>query len=172
MECLTHRSQNGTTVLMLAAARGHTEILKEILNLKVDVNESDAEGDTALHYAVSTNQVESAKLLMEAGARVKSRRADGITSLMQAVQFGRFEMVKVLSEDFEAINDPAQDGWTALYFAIRRNDLRILNQILQSGACPLVFDSFRQTPLEFAKEVKWVQAQRLLSRVQSCKDLR
>lgn len=155
---------------MLGVARGHLEIIKEILKLKVDVNESDNTGDTALHYAVSTNQVESAKLLMEAGARVKSQRTDGITSLMQAIQFGSLEMVKVLSEDLDAINDPAQDGWTALYFAIRRNNIQILSEILQKGACPLVFDSYRQTPLEFAREVKWVEAQNLLAKIQSCKD--
>ncbi len=169
-ECQSHRSEQGTTILMLAAARGHLEILKEVLNLKVDVNEADFQGDTALHYAVSTNKVAAAQLLMEAGARVKSRRPDGVSTLMQAIQFGSLEMVKILSQDFEAINDPAQDGWTPLYFAIRRNDIRILDQLLQRGACPLVFDSYGQTPLEFAKEVKWVQAQDLLAKVQNCKD--
>ncbi len=169
-ECQNSRSEQGTTILMLAAARGHLEVLKEILNLKVDVNEADFQGDTALHYAVSTNKVEAAQVLMEAGARVKSRRPDGITSLMQAIQFGSLQMVEILSQDFEAINDPAQDGWTPLYFAIRRSDIRILDQLLKKGACPLVFDSYRQTPLEFAKEVKWVEAQNLLAKVRSCKD--
>lgn len=169
-ECQNHRSEQGTTILMLASARGNVEMIREILNLKVDVNEPDFQGDTAIHYAVSTNQVASAKLLMAAGAKVKSQRPDGITSLMQAVQFGSGEMVEILSEDLEAINEPAEDGWTALFFAIRRNDLRILNQLLQKGACPLVFDSYNQTPLEFAKEVKWIEAQKLLAKVKSCKD--
>lgn len=169
-ECQNHRSEQGTTILMLAAARGHLEILNEILNLKVDVNEADFQGDTALHYAVSTNKVAAAQALMKAGARVKSRRPDGITSLMQAIQFGSRQMVEVLSEDFEAINDPAQDGWTSIYFAIRRNDIQILDQLLKKGACPFVFDSYRQTPLEFAKEVKWIEAQNLLAKVRSCKD--
>lgn len=170
IECQNHRSEQGTTILMLASARGHVEMLKEILNLKVDVNEPDFQGDTAIHYAVSTNQVASAKLLIASGARVKSQRPDGITSLMQAVQFGSGEMVEILSEDLEAINDPAEDGWTALYFAIRRNDIRILNRLLQKGACPIVFDSYQQTPLDFAKEVKWVEAVNLLEKVRNCKD--
>ena len=167
-DCLLHRSQDGTTPLMLASALGKTEIQEILFQQKIDVNEVDLQGDTALHYAVSRNQLLAAEQLMKNKAQVRSQRPDGITSLMQAIQFGSFEMVQILTQDQEAINDPAEDGWTALYFAIRRKDKRILEEILKKGACTNIFDAYKQTPLDFVKEVQWPEGENLLLKAEPC----
>lgn len=167
-ECLLHRSKDGTTPLMLASALGREEIIKLLLQEKVDVNAIDYQGDTALNYAVSRNQILAAALLMKNGARVRSQRSDGVNALMQAVQFGSFEMVQTLTQDREAINDPAEDGWTALYFSLRRKKIEYLDELLKKGACPNLFDAYKQTPLDFVKEVQWPEGESRLTKARPC----
>ncbi len=167
-ECLLHRSDHGTTPLMLATARGHLEMMSELIDAGADVNEVDKLGDTAIHYAVATNRLQAAQLLMKRGARVVSQREDGISGLMQAVQIGSFDMIKTLTADREALNQPADDGWTALYFAIRRADPQILTWLLEHGACINTFDTYRQTPLQFAQEVKWKVGENILTKAVPC----
>ena len=153
---------------MLASAHGQLEILKVLIQEKVDMNEVDKQGDAALNYAVSRNQVLAADLLLKSGAKIKSQRTDGITSLMQAVQFGSLDMIRVLLQDQDSINDPAEDGWTALYFSIRRKDIQILNELLKQGACSNIFDSYRQTPIDFTKEVNWPEGLNTLMKARPC----
>ena len=42
----------GETALMLAITKGHSTIVKEIIEMKVDLNLQDTEGDTAIHRAI------------------------------------------------------------------------------------------------------------------------
>lgn len=169
-DCSKVKSAHGTTPLMLAAAKGNLEILALIIGEGIDINEPDHSGDTALNYAVAAGKTESIQFLMSNRARVTSQRPDGITALMQAIQIGPKPMALALMSDHSAINDRADDGWTALYFAIRRQDPEILESLLKQGACPNVFDSYRQTALDFAKEIKWAKGQDILIQAKSCQD--
>lgn len=171
-ECLRHRSDLGTTPLMLAAARGHLEMMKEILDAGADVNEVDQVGDTAVNYVVATNQLAAARLLVSRGAKVYSQRQDGISALMQAIQISSFDMIQTLSQEIEAVNQPADDGWTPIYFAIRRGDPKTLSWLFERGACKNTFDAYRQTPLQFAEEVKWVEGQNLIKKAKPCTELK
>lgn len=166
--CLVARSKDGTTPLMIAAARGHHDLVSQLFRVGVKVNEIDNQGDTALNYAVVGNQVEMALYLLLNGADVKSQRPDGITSLMQATQFGSYAMVNALSQDRAGVNVHAEDGWTALYFAIRRKDLKILTLLIKQGACLTKKDQYDQTPVDFAKEVGWPEGLKALQKVPRC----
>ncbi|MFN9069092.1 MAG: ankyrin repeat domain-containing protein, partial [Bdellovibrionales bacterium] len=127
-------------------------------------------GDTALNYVVSRNQLEAAHFLVSRGARVVSQREDGISSLMQALQIGTPEMALTLMTDTEALNQFAEDGWTPLYFSIRRQDIRLLTALIDRGACVNVFDSYRQTPLDFAREVKWTDGEKIIAKAKPCQE--
>ncbi len=167
-ECLRHRSDGGSTPLMLAAANGQIEMMEYLLAQGADINEKDNLGDTALNYVVSRNQLAAAKFLVNRGARVVSQRDDGISSLMQALQIGTPDMARTLMEDTEALNQFAEDGWTPLYFSIRRQDLNLLNDLIARGACVNVFDSYQQTPLDFAREVKWLEGEKTILKAKPC----
>jgi hypothetical protein len=55
-----------------------------------------------------------------------------------------------------------------LYFAIARADAGILNYLLDHGACTHIRDVEHASPLDFAKEVKWKEGQKLLMRKTKC----
>lgn len=58
----------GQTVLFHAAARGHTDICRVLLDRGADLNFRDAAGKSALHFAIANNQYQTVKFLLEAGA--------------------------------------------------------------------------------------------------------
>jgi ankyrin repeat protein len=166
--CKKTKTEQGTTPFMLAASKGQDSILNFLLTNGVDVNELDKTSDSAINYAVTFNQVNSAGLLVLSGANLEAKRPDGITPLMNAVQFSSPEMVNTLVKTRQAINAVAEDGWTALYFSIRRKDPNLLLLLLRSGACKDTLDSYKQTPMDFAKEVGWEQGLLILKSAPSC----
>ena len=63
------RDQYGATALMGAAAEGHTEVLKLLLDAKANVQAEDRNGWTALMWASSAGLAELVALLKAHGAR-------------------------------------------------------------------------------------------------------
>lgn len=166
--CLKSRNANGTSPLMLASAKGYADIVDYLLQSGFDVNEADITGDTALNYAVTMQHVDVVQLLILNRASLNTQKPDGLTTLMQAIQNGSARMVQVLAQHPDGVNQKAGDGWTALYFAVRRKDPWILKYLLQRGACPNTIDSYQQSPLDFAKEVKWDKGIEMLSKAKPC----
>ena len=166
--CKNTKTQYGTTPLMLAAAKGRDNVISFLLGNGMDINEVDNDGGTALNYAVIAKQVSSAGLLILSGVELESKRPDGITPLMSAIQLSSPEMVHTLTTTRQAINAKAEDGWTALYFAVRRQDPSILNLLLRQGACKNTIDSYKQSPLDFAKEVGWQQGAYMIEKAPAC----
>ncbi|MBP6599359.1 MAG: ankyrin repeat domain-containing protein, partial [Giesbergeria sp.] len=109
----------GESALMLAAIKGHTEIVKALLAREADVNKT---GWTPLHYAASGGQEQQAAivaLLLEQHAYIDAGSPNGSTPLMMAAQYGTREVVKLLLDEGA---DPAlknQLGLSATDFAAR-----------------------------------------------------
>lgn len=61
-------SIEGQTVLFSAAARGHTDICKVLLDRGADLNFRDKAGRSALHMAIASNHYATVKFLLEQGA--------------------------------------------------------------------------------------------------------
>ncbi|KAF1778869.1 Ankyrin repeat-containing domain [Phytophthora cactorum] len=124
-----------TTPLMLAATKGHVEIIKILLDNGAEVNE--------------TTQVEAARALLDHGAHENSH---GVNSapLATAAQRGHVEMLKLLlmhnaninlqdsdgdSALHEAVYNLQNDsGWTPLMAAAQRDLVDVVSLLLQKNA--------------------------------------
>ena len=84
------------TPLALAAVKGDTESVRELLALGVEVNGTNGDGSTALVLAALGGHAEAAALLLDAGADWSLTGADGSTPLHTAAFFGRVEVVELL----------------------------------------------------------------------------
>lgn len=166
-ECINYRTEEGLTLLMMAASKGYIEIAQYLIEKGANVNSVNSIKQNALHFAVVQKKTEMVKLLVEHDTEIKPNNF-GITSLMMAIQLGTFEMVEIMDPSFEEVNIAADDGWTAVYFAVRKQDEKILDYLIQKGACVNIRDDYKQTPAEFASEVGWKTGQTKLKKGKVC----
>ena len=83
---LVARSQDGSTPLHLAAAAGHLDTVRLLLD-KSDVDAEDKNGNTPVWAAFASSRSEVARFLLEEGeADVDASCEDGMTYLHQAAQ--------------------------------------------------------------------------------------
>ena len=90
--------------LILAAGRGHIEIVKLLLENGADVNSRTKDGDTALIVASKAGHTNVVKLLLERGADVNAKNRNGRMALMGATNQGHLNVVKLLLERGADVN--------------------------------------------------------------------
>ena len=166
-ECVSYRTEEGLTLLMMAASKGYTDIAEHLIAKGANVNSVNSIKQNALHFAVVHQKPEMIKLLVEHETEIKPNTF-GVTSLMMAVQLGTYEMIEILDPSFEEVNIQADDGWTAIYFAVRKQDEKVLDYLIKRGACINIRDDYKQTPIDFATEVGWKRGQEKLKKGKVC----
>ncbi|XP_043643754.1 tyrosine-protein kinase Shark [Drosophila teissieri] len=91
------KNQDGQTALHLAALYSDEDILKHLLNAKVQVNSSDSFGCQPLHYAARSKPASFIRTLIAAQANVQGRNIDnGYVPLHEAAKHGNLEAVQEL----------------------------------------------------------------------------
>ncbi len=88
-------NDEGRTALSLAAAEGHLDVVRYLLERKVPTEVKDEMGRTALSRAAMHGQLDVVKMLMEYGAAVA-------ISVEELVRFGRSGEVVEFLRDYEA----------------------------------------------------------------------
>jgi ankyrin repeat protein len=130
------RDNDGKTAIGWAAYKGHTEIVKLLLEKGADVNAKNNKGVTALMLAAEQNHMEITKLLLAKDADINAKTTDnGQTALMTAAtKSGRTAIVRLLLENGADINAKANKGATALLTAVCTGDTEAVNILLEKGA--------------------------------------
>jgi ankyrin repeat protein len=108
------RSAKDESPLMIAALRGHTDLVRKLIARDADVNKP---GWTPLHYAATSGHLEIMALLLEHHAYIDAESPNKTTPLMMAAYYGTQEAVKLL---LDAGADPTLRndlGMTAVDFA-------------------------------------------------------
>jgi hypothetical protein len=87
---------NGYTPLTWASSRGHTEVVRLLLEAGADVNVAANDGQTALMRAADYGHAETLRLLIDSGADVNAKSNNGITALRFATLKGHSRIVEML----------------------------------------------------------------------------
>lgn len=114
----TQRS-DGTTALMIYAAREKEPEVAQLLERGANVNLQDAEGDTALHRASQGGNARIAQQLLNKGANPNLQNKVGGTPLMWAAAYGYREMVDLLLSHGAKPGMKDEDGVTASKWATK-----------------------------------------------------
>jgi ankyrin repeat protein len=92
----TQSASNGYTPLTWASSRGHTEVVRLLLEAGADLNRTANDGQTALMRAADYGHVDVLQLLLDAGADVNVKSVNGITALRFATLKGNSRIIDML----------------------------------------------------------------------------
>ena len=112
------RSAKDESPLMIAALKGHKELVRKLIARDADVNKP---GWAPLHYAATAGHLDIIQLLLDEHAFIDAESPNKTTPLMMAAHYGTPQAVKLL---LEAGADPTQRnelGLSAIDFAQRAN---------------------------------------------------
>lgn len=132
--------------LWCAAAAGHIQIVKLLVNRGADVNSTTRTNSTPLRAACFDGHFEIVKYLVNNGADFEVANRHGHTCLMIACYKGHYRIAQYLLSLKANVNRRSAKGNTALHDCAESGSLEILKLLLEYGATMDV-DSYGMTPL-------------------------
>lgn len=120
--------------LLEAARAGNVRALRLLVQQKVNVNASEADGSTALHWAAHRGDLVMAEALIGAGARVNAANQYGVTPLSLAAESGSAAVVGRLLKAGANVKATLAGGETALMTAARAGRLEVVKVLTENGA--------------------------------------
>src|ERR1700676_3486030 len=89
-------------------------------------------------------------LVLVSGASQHLRANAGDATLLEAVKAGNHDAIRTLLEHRAGVNTPEADGTTALHWAVRADDLEVVQMLLRAGADVKAANRYGVTPLSLA----------------------
>ena len=133
-DLVTQTDANGTTLLMEAAKRGHTDCVSLLISKGADIHARNVKyKETALSMAAAKGQKACVEMLIGHGASVHSRCMDG-TPLLLAIGGGHAECVDILLRNGADVTAKDNFGSSALIWAATVGRPDIMESLLEGGA--------------------------------------
>ena len=120
--------------LRIAAYKGDTEEISQLIAEGVEIDGKNEYGNTALMIAAQKGHLEIVKSLIAGGADVNQRNRVGITALMFAAKRGHLEIVKALLAAGADVNVRTEGGVTALFAAESEGHTAVVEMLRKAGA--------------------------------------
>uniref|UniRef100_A0AC35TW30 ANK_REP_REGION domain-containing protein n=1 Tax=Rhabditophanes sp. KR3021 TaxID=114890 RepID=A0AC35TW30_9BILA len=156
----------GWSALLNAAANGHTDICKMLIENGASIDLADLMGWTPLMWAVYKNHRETVALLLNYKVQINIvDDDDGLTPLILSAGRGYQEIVKLLLENGAAVNSCDKFGSTSLIWASRKGYLNIVEILLNDGCEVDAVGMYGSTALMLATKGNFIEVvEKLLSR--------
>lgn len=145
----------GSLLLDASYLEGRAKLIKQLLNYPaINVNQqTNALKNTPLHVCIHHQDPKSCNLLLTKKANPKMPNSKGKSPLHFAVLYGgdaAQEIIRMLLQHQANINAQDQEGNTPLHQAILKQDLPLIKQLIENGACMDLENKAHFTPLEIA----------------------
>ncbi|XP_067887442.1 transient receptor potential cation channel, subfamily N, member 1 isoform X6 [Heterodontus francisci] len=151
-QAINKQSKNGCSPLLLAAERGHTEMVKILLLNHARVDVFDEHGKAGLHLAAENGHDQISDILLWHKAFVNAKTKLGLTPLHLGAQNGYNRLVKLLVETHaSSIDALSLSKRTPLHLAAGNGQLDVCNSLLKMKANVNATDITKDsTPLHLA----------------------
>ena len=141
-ESIHQTSANEVAPLHIAAAFGHFNAVKLLVDNGAEVNAVDKYFHTPLHRAVESNEVEIVEYLLEKNARFSMPNTSGLTALGCGVVLGNLDVIKRLLMAGDNPNFMDRCGQTYLHFCCKaESDMWLLTDRIMFNS---IFGSLRR----------------------------
>ena len=144
------------TPLQVAAMKGHSEVVKLLLEAGADKEAAPAEqnrGKRALHLAAENGHWQNVQLLLEAGADKDATDHCGMTALHFAAERGHSKVVELLVEANAAVEEKSDRYLrTAFYLAVKHGHSEVVKLLLEAGCDKDAGDLDGMTALHWAAQ--------------------
>jgi ankyrin repeat protein len=146
-----------------AIRSGNRAAALSLLQQRVNVNATDANGATALHYAAYQEDADLVDRLLKAGAKPSVSNEFGSTPMSEAAAVGNASIIRLLLRAGADVNSPSRDGQTALMAVARTGRVDAAKVLLEAGADVNAIEQWGgQTALMWAAAQKQPAMVRLL----------
>ncbi|CAI6099874.1 unnamed protein product [Clonostachys chloroleuca] len=140
-------TNSGQAPLSSATERGHTAIVKLLLENGAAVDVKGSYGDTPLSRAIYNGQIDIIQLLLEKGAAVDVKGSYRDTPLSRATYNRQIDIIQLLLEKGAAVDGKDKYGWTPLRIAASHGHTDTVRLLLEKGAAVDGKGSYGDTPL-------------------------
>ena len=117
---LLHSTVSRTTPLYVSCHRGHMEVIRFLVDSKVDLDSAASNGWTPVHIAARKGRFEVVRLLTSHGADLNKAALDGATALHAAVMNDHFDVAEFLLKNGADPNLAIDTGELPVMIAARR----------------------------------------------------
>ena len=132
--CPEH-DQSAMSCLCIAATKGDSAMIEDLVKHGADVNKADAHfGIAPLHIAATAGNLKLVVQLIKSGADVNKVDCRGHPALLMATCRHHVHIVRQLITSGADIDMPNKDGWTPLHIAITLNSVEMTRLLIKSGA--------------------------------------
>ena len=154
--------RNPSSPLIIASQKGSVDLVNALMAAGAKVNHSTCDGWTPLMAACAWGKDDVLNIHIAAGAQVDQIDSNRRTALMAASTWGRVEAIRILVAAGAQVNKTDSEGFTALFAACMKGHSEAVRFLLDHGADPTMSVLAAQTPLDFARELKYLAIVELL----------
>ncbi|CAG2228497.1 unnamed protein product [Mytilus edulis] len=129
----TIKDQKGWSALHVACQNGHIEVIKLLIDVGMNINDTTNSGSTPLHKACQEGHYETVKFLLDLNGQALNSRVHttlkndkGWLAFHLACRNGHIEVVKLFI-------DADQQGWSASHVACQNGHIEVVKLLIDVG---------------------------------------
>jgi len=131
----TTNHNDGSTPLTQACRKGHTTVIKKLIEFEADVNTYHYDGNSALMISCAKGNNEIVKMLLDANADANQKNTSGESPLFVAVVKNNLELATILYEANADVNyvNARNHKMNALHMAAHFGNLKLVRWLVEKG---------------------------------------
>lgn len=156
------KSQFLMTPLLWSASRGYQEVVKELLDSRSSVKNTDLFGNSSLIWSCKKGYFEISKLLIKFGSEINHIGFKGCTPLICAVKSQNIDLIDLLLSMGADPNIIDLQGFSALMHAVQKEKFSVVETLLKYGSYVNISNKNGITPLMLSSKKGHLQIVELL----------
>ncbi|XP_037657401.1 ankyrin repeat and death domain-containing protein 1B [Choloepus didactylus] len=153
LQDLDQPDEKGRKPFLLAAERGHVEMIEKLISLNLHTSEKDKEGNTALHLAAKHGHSPAVQVLLTQWQDINETNERHVSALQIATRKGHTSLVSFLLSENVDLHQEVEPKESPLHLAVINSHITLVNSLLSAQHDIDVLNQRQQTPLHVAADL-------------------